>query len=272
MIRSAVTISLVSQARGGPFVFWDDLPGSIAAAKQCGFDAVEIFAPAPEAVNAHDLRTWLNEADLKLAALGTGAGWVIHKWQLCDASAHQRVKAQDFIRRMIDLGGEFGAPAIIGSMQGRWSDEVNRDQALGYLGEALCSLGEHASQYQTHLIYEPLNRYETNLLQRQEEGANYLAKIGANNVRLLCDLFHMNIEEADLAAALRAANQWVGHVHFVDSNRRAAGFGHIDFAPIAAVLQEINYQGYASAEALSWPDPLTAANKTMETFRKYFGK
>jgi sugar phosphate isomerase/epimerase len=272
MIRSAVTISLVPQARGGPFVFWDDLPGAIVAAKECGFDAVEIFAPGPEAINAHELRLWLQEADLKLAALGTGAGWVIHKLQLCDASASQRTKAQEFIRRVIDLGGEFGAPAIIGSMQGRWSEDVPRDVALGYLGEALCSLGDHAAQYKTKLLYEPLNRYETNLLTRQEEGASYLANIGAQHVRLLCDLFHMNIEEADLAAALRGANEWVGHIHFVDSNRRAAGFGHLDFAPIATALREINYQGYASAEALSWPDPLTAAKKTMETFQKHFRK
>ena len=53
------------------------------------------------------------------------------------------------------------------------------------------------------------------------------------NVKLLCDLFHMSIEEANLAATLRTAGSLVGHVHFADSNRRPVGGGHTDFAPIA---------------------------------------
>src|SRR4051812_10044848 len=122
-MKSAVTISLVPEARGGPFVFWDDLPGSIRAAAELGFDAVEIFAPGPEAIDTKLLRTLLDDHHLKLAAVGTGAGWLIHKLQLCDADKAKRQRAKDFIRSIIDLGGPFGAPAIIGSMQGRWSDD-----------------------------------------------------------------------------------------------------------------------------------------------------
>jgi sugar phosphate isomerase/epimerase len=270
MIRSAVTISLVSQARGGPFVFWDDLASSIASAKACGFDAVEIFAPGPEALNLPTLRTLLQDAGLSLAAVGTGAGWVIHKWQLCDADPAQRKQAKAFIRSMIDVGGPFGAPAIIGSMQGRWGETVDRETALNYLAEAVCELGEYAAQYKVPLIYEPLNRYETNLINRVEDGVAFLQRAGATNVKLLADLFHMNIEEANLAAALQLGGKHIGHVHFVDSNRRPAGYGHLDFAPIANALQQMHYSGYLSAEAFSWPDALTAAQQTIQTFHHYF--
>jgi sugar phosphate isomerase/epimerase len=60
-------------------------------------------------------------------------------------------------------------------------------------------------------------------------------------------------------------------VHFVDSNRRAAGLGHLDFGPIAAALREVGYRGYASAEALPYPDSLAAARQTIAAYCKYFG-
>ncbi|MGC3972456.1 MAG: TIM barrel protein [Pirellulales bacterium] len=62
----------------------------------------------------------------------------------------------------------------------------------------------------------------------------------------------------------------MGHVHFVDSNRRPAGNGHIDFAPIAAALKETGYDRYVSVEALPWPDSDAAAQQTIEAFRKFF--
>ena len=88
-------------------------------------------------------------------------------------------------------------------------------------------------------------------------------------MRLLADLFHMNIEEADLAAAMREGGRHIGHVHFADSNRRAAGLGHTDFAPVVAALREIGYAGYLSAEVFAWPDPTAAAQQTIDSFRKH---
>jgi sugar phosphate isomerase/epimerase len=97
-----------------------------------------------------------------------------------------------------------------------------------------------------------------------------LRSLATGNVVLLADLFHMNIEEVDIAAALGAGAGRVGHVHFVDSNRRAAGLGHIDYAPIARALEAIGYAGYAAAEALPFPDPDAAARQTMNAFRRCF--
>jgi sugar phosphate isomerase/epimerase len=101
-------------------------------------------------------------------------------------------------------------------------------------------------------------------------GAALLRALSTTNVRLLADLFHMNIEETDLAGALRDGRGLIGHVHFVDSNRRPAGLGHLDYAPVAAALREIAYDGFASAEALPYPDPEAAARQTMTAFRRHF--
>jgi len=269
-MRSAITVSLVPETRGGPFVLWDELPAACHTAAQLGFDAVEIFAPAPAAVDQTALLPLLSELRLQVAAVGTGAGMVIHGLRLTDADSQRRAAAGDFVRQMIDFGGAFGAPAIIGSMQGRWGGDVSRETALDWLRGALDELGPYAAQYEVPLIYEPLNRYETNLVNTLAEGAEFIDSLTTDNVKLLADLFHMNIEEVDLAAAIRSAGRHIGHLHFVDSNRRPAGLGHLDFAPVADALRSIQYTGFVSAEAFPFPDPESAARQTIESYRRYF--
>jgi sugar phosphate isomerase/epimerase len=270
MFQSAVTISLVEQARGGPFVFWNDLADGCRQAAEVGFDAIELFPPSPDTVKPDELRRLLDKHNLKLAAVGTGGGWVVHHLRLTGPEPQERQRARTFVKSMIDFAGPLGAPVIIGSMQGRWADGTNRETALEYLSAGLNELGEHARQHNVPLIFEPLNRYETNLINTLADGVQLLMSLDTNNVKLLGDLFHMNIEEIDIATALRGAQGHLGHMHLVDSNRRPAGHGHIDYAPIAKALCAIGYEGYLSAEALPWPTSREAADQTIATVRRWF--
>src|SRR5690242_12970927 len=100
-IRSSVTVSLVPEARGGPFVFWDDLPAACRTASELGFDAVEVFPPSAEAVAVEGLRSLLSDHGLGLAAVGTGAGWVRKRLHLALPDASARREARDFVRSII---------------------------------------------------------------------------------------------------------------------------------------------------------------------------
>ena len=267
-MKTAITICLVPEARQGPFVFHTTAAdGGLAAAcrtaAELGFDAVEIFPESAEVFPAAELSRLLAEHGLTVAAVGTGAGWVKHKLHLCHADPVTRAKAQDFIEKIIDVAGRFDAPAIIGSMQGRSEGELSRDEAVEHLAAALDVLGARAAGLGQVLLYEPLNRYETNLFNRQGDAALWLESRGLRNVRLLCDLFHMNIEEADIAAALAAAGRRVGHVHWADSNRQAMGLGHTDPEPIVAALCGIGYEGFLSAEVFPLPTAMDAARQTI---------
>ena len=267
-MKSCVTISLVPSLQGGPWILWDDLTTSCRKANELGFDAVELFTEGPSAGDPGELGTLLEENGLALGAVGTGAGKVLHGWSLTDPGAEIRQKAKRFISEMITFGAMFDAPAIIGSMQGSHGNGVSRGDALKYLTEALEELGEIASKASVKLIYEPLNRYETNLFNRFNEAAEFLDGLSTMAVTLLADLFHMNIEETCLADAIRTAGSHIGHVHFVDSNRRAAGMGHIDYQPVMAALAEIGYDGYLCAEALPYPDSQQAAEQTINCYRQ----
>ncbi len=206
---SSVTISLVEEARGGPFVFWHDLDHACQRAKELGFDALEVFPPSPEAVTKAEVGRKLQHHGLKLAAVGTGAGWVKHRLHLVLPDVTARAHARNFIRSIIDVAGALGAPAILGSMQGRWGEGVTKEVALGYLADALEDLGTYAQQYGVPFLYEPLNRYETNLATTVETSLQLLHRLSTKNVKLLCDLFHMNIEETNLAEALKLGGERV---------------------------------------------------------------
>jgi len=270
MVKSCVTISLVPSLSGGPWIYWDGLETSIRKAKSAGFDAVELFAASADAVDSDELARLLDEHDVKLAAVGTGAGRVLQGLHLASPDKEIRQKARDFISGMIEFGARFGAPAIIGSMQGCLAEGIRRGQALAWLAEGLLELGSNAADCGVNLIFEPLNRYETDLINRLGDGVELIKSLSCTNIFLLADFFHMSIEEESIVDAIREAGDYIGYVHFVDSNRRAAGMGHINLAEVAQALSEIGFDGYASAEALPYPDPDSAAAQTIAAFKKFF--
>ena len=269
-MKSCVTLSLVPALRGGPWILWDELSIGLEKAHALGFDAVELFTEDASAGKPGELARLLEKNDLSLGAVGTGAGKVIKGLTITSSDQAVREQAKSFIVEMIYFGAEFAAPAIIGSMQGNCGKESTVADARKYLGDALSFLGEKASQAGTFLLYEPLNRYETNLFNHFEEAADFLDEMKIEGVRLLADLFHMNIEEKDIASSLLAGARRLGHVHYADSNRRAVGFGHTPIEPIAQALKKTDFEGYISAEVFDWPDPESAAKQTISSFRKHF--
>ena len=95
MIKSAVTINIATS--GGPFVFHGDLARGCRAAAESGFDAVEVFPPSAAALHDSGLAGLLREHGLKLAAVGTGAGWLNHKLTLTSPDRKVRERAREFV-------------------------------------------------------------------------------------------------------------------------------------------------------------------------------
>ena len=98
---------------------------------------------------------------------------------------------------------------------------------------------------------EPLNRYETSLINTVEQGLELLELVGHDAVALCLDLFHMNIEERDLPAAIRRAGGRLCHLHVSGNDRGAPGGGHLPWSHIAAALQDISYDGSVVLESFA---------------------
>ena len=266
-MQSAITICLVPEARSGPFVFHSGLELGCEQAARLGFDAVEIFPRAAADVDATQLRQLLDKYGLKVAAFGTGAGWLTQQLSLTATDPAIANRAIEFIRSIIELAGAFNAPAIIGSMQGRVASPDLRESSMAQLALAIESLAAYANEFGMPLLIEPLNRYETNVFTDLQSTAAWLHSLKVKNVKILADMFHMNIEEADLAQSIREFGPLIGHVHFADSNRRAIGLGHTDAASVIGALREVGYNGYLSAEVFPLPTVEVAAEQTIRSFR-----
>ncbi len=266
-MKSAVTVSAVEQAKGGPFVLWDTFPNACSIARRIGFDGIEVFAPDAEFFRQPTFQSALDGCGLELAAAGTGAGWVAHKLQLSDSDPTRRQAAIDFVRTIIDAVAPWKTKVIIGSMQGRAEAGEQSSDRRSVLCDALAVLCEYAASAAVQLLIEPLNRYETNLINTVEDGLKVIDRTGASNLHLLCDVFHMNIEEASVERSLETAGDHLGHVHFADSNRWAVGFGHINYAPIVQALRNAKYDGYLSAEVFAKPDSEAAAKQSYLAFQ-----
>ena len=269
-MKSCVTIALVPAIRSGPWIYWDDLETSMRKAATLGFAGIELFTESADSIVPDTLKRLTDQYNLSVGAVGTGAGKVIHGLTLTDPDPAIRAKAVAFIQAMISFGATVNAPAIIGSMQGSVPAGVERAQVMHWLAEGLTTLGSFARENGVSLIYEPLNRYETNLINRLDDGVQFLNTLNTRNVHLLADLFHMNIEETSLPDSIRRAGSLIGHVHFADSNRGPIGFGHTVMPEIAKALTDIHYQGYISAEAFPWPNSDEAAQQTIQSYNQYF--
>ncbi len=136
-MRSAITICLVPEARSGPFVFHSGLEQGCEQAARLGFDAVEVFPRSAAEVDLQQLRQLLDKFNLKLAAVGTGAGWLTHQLSLTATDPAVAARAQEFIKQIIELAGEFVAPAIIVSMQGRIPNPEKSESLMAQLTRAI---------------------------------------------------------------------------------------------------------------------------------------
>ena len=123
---------------------------------------------------------------------------------------------------------------------------VEEDRAV--LLEALAELGEHAGREGVAVYLEPLNRYEDHMLNKLHQAVSLIEELGSPHVKVMADTFHMNIEEDDIPASLRATGVLLGHVHLADSQRSHPGSGHTDFASIAAALRELSFDGCLAME------------------------
>jgi sugar phosphate isomerase/epimerase len=135
--------------------------------------------------------------------------------------------------------------------------------------EALGTLGEHAQSEGVELYLEPLNRYEDHMVNRLQDAASLIQEVGLDSVRIAADTYHMNIEEADPAAALQEVAPYIGHVQASDSNRLEPGAGHVDWALFGATLQSIGYRGTVALESRLSGDAATVLPRVPALLRRY---
>ncbi len=241
--------------------FKGDLTENLARITELGYDGVELAIRDPKLVDSDQLLKTIRSFGLEIPAIGTGQAWGEERLSYTDPEAAVRRAAIDRTKSHLPLAAQANAFVIIGLIRGTLRAGVSSEQANEWMAAALQECGAAAFPLGVRLVVEPLNRYETSLINTAAEGLDLLARVGAPNLGLLLDTFHMNIEEPSIEDGMRLAGDHLLHFHVADSNRWPPGGGHLDFRALLALLKDLGYTGYVSGEFLPVPDPLTAAQK-----------
>lgn len=178
---------------------------------------------------------------------------------LAHPDASVRAGAITYYLRLLDFAAALGTPIVsCHGYVGRVRAIASYEEELAWLAEAVIQIAEHAAEAGLRLVMEVLNRYESHLLQTAGEALAFVDDLGWDNVGILLDAYHMNIEEADPAAALRLAGDRLWLYHAADSNRQGIGRGHTDFGAQLLALADIGYRGSIILECTApGPDPFT---------------
>lgn len=248
--------------------FKGDLAANLAKIAAWGYDGVELAIRDPRLVDAGELYGLVAAHGLAVPAIGTGQAWGEERLSFSDPSPDVRRAAVDRVKSHLPLAARFSAVIIIGLLRGIIQPGVQFGQAWGWVTDALRECCEAADRAGIRLALEPVNRYETTLVNTVAQGLELIEEVSAANLGLLFDTFHANIEEPGIEESLAACGPRLYHVHVADSNRWHPGAGHIDFARFLAALRATGYRGFVSGEFMPLPDADAAAERGIEHLRQ----
>ncbi len=267
-------LSIVLSAQPAQFAaatFKGDIDENLAQIASLGYQGAELAIRDPGLLDADDLDRLIRKHALAVPALGTGQAWGEEGLSFTDPDPDVRRRAIGRIKSHVPLARRWGALIIIGLIRGVVKPGVEAGRAMQWLVDAIRDCADSARAAGVRLALEPINRYETSLINNVGQGLQLVERVGYDNFGLLLDTFHMNIEEADLQASIRAGGGRIFHFHVADSNRLHPGAGHLDFRAILDALEATGYTGWVSGEFLPQPDAFTAAQRSIEFLVKKCG-
>jgi len=247
------------------------LPAAVARAAALGYDAIELMPRALDDPRPESLRALTAQHGLTIAGLASGFIAVERGLTFTHPDPAIRREAMEAFLGCIEMALRAGATRVsVGVVRGKLQRELAHAQAMAHLLACVREVGRAAQARGLTLVLEPGNRYETDFIHTVEEATAFLDMVDLPNVRLMIDTFHMNIEEPSIPDAIRRGGPYLEHVHVGDSNRRAPGWGHLDFDAVAAALHASGYRGGIGLEMAFEPDFDSAARQGIECVRRLF--
>ncbi|MHA1145100.1 MAG: sugar phosphate isomerase/epimerase family protein [Candidatus Helarchaeota archaeon] len=237
----------------------EPLSKSIERLIRYDYDGIEIKG-TPEEYDLNQVKDLLSTTKLKVSSVCGMWPWDannhMNSHDLANPDPKVRDHALEYVERCLEFGNSLGAKCMVVVVGGCGKTMQLHEKEWEYGVENVKKAAKKARDTGVTIAIEPINRYELFLMNNVEQGLRFVQEVNAESVKLMLDTFHMNIEEADLPAAIRKASSSLVHLHVADSNRQSVGRGHIDFKGIMRSLKEIEFSGYLAMEPL----PPTSAN------------
>jgi len=227
----------------------DEVRYAADKAAAIGYKFLEIPVRAPETVDSDSLVKILESNGMFCTTS------FVHGLETDIASDDKAVAAagEGLMMDALSTARDLGSKRLVGGMHSALSKFDTQRTRAGHQNavDVLCKVAERARDMDMVLCLEPLNRYESNFMNTARQVLALIDDIGADNVYAHLDTFHMNIEEADPARAIRECGDRLGYLHVAENYRGYLGTGSIDFQGIFRALKDITYDGPIALEVFS---------------------
>ncbi len=220
--------------------------------KEMGFDLIEVAVEDPTLIDVAVLQEALNESGMSVVTCGAfGPGR-----NISSLDPAERQASRDYLFWMIDAAAELGSDVVAGPMYSavgkpRLEEEADRKKEWSLAVEGLQEMADYAGKNGVRLAFEPLNRFETDMVNVVDQGLKLIADVGSPHLGFHLDTFHMHLEEKDSAAAVRKAGDRIFHFHACENDRGIPGSGQVDWRGIFGALAEVGYDGNVVIESFT---------------------
>ncbi len=263
-----ISISVADRPSAMPQIMFAGDVGAICAnLAAMGYDGVDLFFPDPAAADVAAARKALKANGLAVTMLAAQGDLMADGLFLNLPDRLPRLLEAS--RRHLAVCAELGAMPNVGFLRGQHKAVPGgREESLKYMAEGLHAYCALAADYGVRVLLEPINRYEIDSVPTVDAALALCRQAGdPANLCLLLDIFHMNIEESSLAAAIARARGRIGHVHFVENTRAVPGMGCLDLGSLAECLGAAGYDGFLGIEAIPGRRPEEEARQGLATVR-----
>jgi D-psicose/D-tagatose/L-ribulose 3-epimerase len=233
-------------------------------ARETGFDAVEISLVGGPDIDIEGYRAGLSQFDLQVyCSMGLPADK-----DITSPDEATRRAGIEYLKRCVETAARIGSPVLGGLPYVPWLYFPDGNDLQPYRdrsAEALREVAVTAADNGITLCLEIINRFETFMFNTVAEGLAFLGQVDHPSVKLQLDTYHMNMEEDNIANAIRQAGARIGHFHCAASNRKLPGKGHLNWDAVREALDDVDYQGGVVIE--TFPDPTAETGRTVSVWR-----
>lgn len=237
----------------------ENLKECLQQAKALGAETFEVFPPACvlecEREKIKEVKKHIEDVGLELLLTFRYPS----DMDIASERPQSRRKGIDCMRRALEGAAELGVREIGGIVYSIWPYRFDDDmitpeikqERTKYSVESMKEIMSTAEACSVYLNAEVLNRFEHYLMNTVEEGVRYCEQVGSPNLKLLLDVFHMNIEEDSIPDAIRLAGKYIGHFHVSEPNRKIPFHrGRINWPEVGRALRESEYTGTVTLEPI----------------------
>ncbi|GGE27266.1 D-psicose 3-epimerase [Pullulanibacillus camelliae] len=211
-----------------------------------GFDILEVGAAGIVNMSDEALFSLRAEAEKHPITLTAGIG-LPKAYDVSSEDESVRQNGIAYMKKILDALYKANIHFIGGTIYSYWpvdySLPINKVHARKQSIKSMQELANYASHYNITLLVECLNRFEQFLINDAKEAVDYVRDIGKDNVKVLLDSFHMNIEEDNIGDAIRYTGEYLGQLHIGEGNRKVPGKGHMPWKEIGQALRDIHFDG-----------------------------